>query len=152
MFDTLFVVLALSLGALAAPTQEGSMLRIPTSVLPLHTYATHKSVLRLLYSSSPLIPPPSKPSLSLRDVAVLTIVYRYCMIMPKDAHTDVGASEYLGGMTTYFSAEGRQDGSQGQFPTDLWGNVELKTATTANGKCIQRKSLLPLRRCVDQCG
>ncbi|KAG8732081.1 hypothetical protein FRC12_019449, partial [Ceratobasidium sp. 428] len=55
------------------------------------------------------------------------------MIMPRYAHTDIGASEYPGGMQTYCSPGGRFDDSQGELPIDFWSNAEVSTAGGQNG-------------------
>lgn len=55
------------------------------------------------------------------------------MIMPRDPHTNIGDSEYPGGMKTYCSPSGRYSTIQGQLPPDFWSNVEFKTGTSSRG-------------------
>jgi hypothetical protein len=47
------------------------------------------------------------------------------MIMPLNAHTDIGDSEHTGGMKTYCSPAGRYSDQQGQLPAEFWSNVSF---------------------------
>jgi len=68
------------------------------------------------------------------NIAYITDVNTFCMIMPRDAHTDIGDSEHPGGMQTYCSPNGRYDEVlQGLLPADFWRNVELNTNPGING-------------------
>ncbi|KAF8622305.1 hypothetical protein AX15_007116 [Amanita polypyramis BW_CC] len=58
----------------------------------------------------------------------------YCIIVPKDSHTNIGDSEYNGGETTYCSAAGRSSPDQGQLSNNFWRNVEYKTGNGVNGE------------------
>jgi hypothetical protein len=60
------------------------------------------------------------------------------MIMPRNAHTDIGDSEYPGGEQTYCSKTARTSEKQGTLPDNFWSNVELNTAY-GSGKYIQRE-------------
>lgn len=63
--------------------------------------------------------------------------------MPRHAHTDIGDSEFPGGMKTYCSPSGRSDPKQGQLPGDFWSNVAFKTGLGPKGKkYAQRESLI----------
>ncbi|CAE6498175.1 unnamed protein product [Rhizoctonia solani] len=46
------------------------------------------------------------------NTVYVTDANKYCMIMPRDAHTNIGDSEHPGGMKTYCSSAGRYDNSQ----------------------------------------
>ncbi|KAF9048860.1 hypothetical protein BJ165DRAFT_1580357 [Panaeolus papilionaceus] len=79
----------------------------------------------------------ASPALEARQ-AVDNIVYvtdssKFCMIMPRYEHTNIGDSEYPGGMKTYCSPAGRYDTQQGQLPSDFWSNVEFKAGTSSRG-------------------
>ncbi|KAG8958056.1 hypothetical protein FRC00_003102, partial [Tulasnella sp. 408] len=66
------------------------------------------------------------------NMVQITSTTDYCMIVPKDKHTDIGDSEYPGGMTTYCSNP--TDPSQGTFASNFWKKVTLKKAKGKNGK------------------
>lgn len=86
-------------------------------------------------SATPAYP---ENAIQARDAAVDNIVYvtdanKFCMIMPRDAHTNIGDSEHPGGMKTYCSPAGRYDNKQGQLPADFWSNVAFKSGKGVNG-------------------
>ncbi|KAF8748929.1 hypothetical protein RHS01_10442 [Rhizoctonia solani] len=56
-----------------------------------------------------------------------------CMIMPRDAHTNIGDSEHPGGMKTYCSSSGRYDNSQGKLPDNFWSNIAFASGTSSRG-------------------
>ncbi|KAG8892004.1 hypothetical protein FRC00_012836 [Tulasnella sp. 408] len=66
------------------------------------------------------------------NIVKITSTTDYCMIVPKDKHTNIGDSEHPGGMTTYCSKP--TDPSQGTFPANFWTKVTLKKAKGKNGK------------------
>ncbi|KAF4609562.1 hypothetical protein D9613_012294 [Agrocybe pediades] len=53
----------------------------------------------------------------------------YCLVVPKNANTNVGDSEQPGGTTVYCSAAARYSDLQGLLASDFWSNVEYKTGT-----------------------
>ncbi|KAJ7177026.1 hypothetical protein C8R46DRAFT_1346918 [Mycena filopes] len=59
--------------------------------------------------------------------------HKFCMIMPRSAHTDIGASEHPGGMKTYCSHEGRYSADQGELPDDFWSHVKFEQGQGKNG-------------------
>ncbi|KDR78653.1 hypothetical protein GALMADRAFT_244124 [Galerina marginata CBS 339.88] len=70
--------------------------------------------------------------------AVDNIVYvtdsnQFCMIMPRNPHTNIGDSEAPGGMKTYCSPAGRYSPDQGQLPPDFWSNVAFTSGTSSRG-------------------
>ncbi|KAH8831876.1 hypothetical protein DL96DRAFT_1589285 [Flagelloscypha sp. PMI_526] len=68
------------------------------------------------------------------NIVYVTDANKFCMIMPRNPHTDIGDSEHPGGMKTYCSPAGRYDKPlQGQLPGDFWSNVAFKTGTSSNG-------------------
>ncbi|TFK73258.1 hypothetical protein BDN72DRAFT_834915 [Pluteus cervinus] len=80
----------------------------------------------------------ASPTLLEARQAVDNIVYvtddqNYCMIMPRDPHTNIGDSEHPGGMKTYCSPSGRYSSDQGQLPIDFWSSVSFKTGSGKNG-------------------
>ncbi|KAJ7041653.1 hypothetical protein C8F04DRAFT_1031406 [Mycena alexandri] len=58
----------------------------------------------------------------------------FCMIMPRDPHTDIGTSEHPGGMQTYCSAQGHYSSQQGKLPDDFWSYVKFEEGLGKNGK------------------
>ncbi|EAU85245.1 hypothetical protein CC1G_10031 [Coprinopsis cinerea okayama7 len=82
---------------------------------------------------------PASPAVELEaratpdNIVYITDAQKYCMIMPKNPHTNIGDSEYPGGMTTYCSPQGKYDPSQGTLPANVWSNVEFKTGRSASG-------------------
>ncbi|KAG9091170.1 hypothetical protein FRC07_011900, partial [Ceratobasidium sp. 392] len=67
------------------------------------------------------------------NVVYVTDAKKFCMIMPRYPKTNIGASEYPGGMKTYCSPDGRYDYKQGKFPTKFWSNVEFKSGKSKRG-------------------
>ncbi|KAF4613848.1 hypothetical protein D9613_008078 [Agrocybe pediades] len=67
------------------------------------------------------------------NIVYVTDANNFCMIMPRDPHTNIGDSEHPGGMKTYCSPSGRYSPDQGQLPSDFWSNVEFKTGTSSRG-------------------
>lgn len=57
----------------------------------------------------------------------------YCLILPRDPHTNVGDSEYSGGMRSYCSASGRDNDSQGLLPDDFWSESEYRSVRGEKG-------------------
>jgi len=98
------------------------------------TVATLFSVSVLSVAASPAGP----DMLEARAAAADNIVYvtdtsKYCMIMPKDAHTTIGDSEHAGGEKTYCSPAGRYSSTQGQLPSNFWSNIAFKSGKGKNG-------------------
>ncbi|PFH45950.1 hypothetical protein AMATHDRAFT_115818, partial [Amanita thiersii Skay4041] len=67
------------------------------------------------------------------NIVYVTDANKFCMIMPRYEHTNIGDSEYPGGTKTYCSPAGRYSTSQGQLPPDWWSNVEFKTGYSSAG-------------------
>ncbi|KAK7044061.1 hypothetical protein VNI00_007776 [Paramarasmius palmivorus] len=67
------------------------------------------------------------------NIVYVTDANKYCMIMPRDAHTNIGDSEHPGGMMTYCSEAGKYDNSQGTIPNGFWKNVEFKSGISERG-------------------
>ncbi|KAG5643276.1 hypothetical protein DXG03_001243 [Asterophora parasitica] len=68
------------------------------------------------------------------NIVSITNANSFCMIMPRDPHTNIGDSEHPGGMKTYCSAAGRTSPQQGQLPAGFWRDVQYKTGNGKNGK------------------
>ncbi|KAJ2934694.1 hypothetical protein H1R20_g2396, partial [Candolleomyces eurysporus] len=77
------------------------------------------------------------------NIVYVTNAQAFCMIMPRDPHTNIGDSEHPGGMKTYCSPGGKYDSSQGTLPANFWSNVEFKTGTSSRGVtgCIRPETL-----------
>lgn len=58
----------------------------------------------------------------------------FCLVVPKDAHTNVGDSEYPGGETVYCSAKAKTSPLQGDLASNFWSNVEFVSKTGVNGQ------------------
>ncbi|KAF7377928.1 putative allergen protein [Mycena sanguinolenta] len=80
----------------------------------------------------------------------VTSTTNYCMIMPRNAHTNIGDSEQTGGMRSYCSASAHSSPSQGTLPGNFWRarEVAFKSGNGKNGKkyaqltgCINASSL-----------
>jgi len=67
------------------------------------------------------------------NIVYVTDATSFCMIMPRDPHTNIGDSEHPGGMKTYCSPAGRYSTQQGQLPADFWSNVAFKSGTSSRG-------------------
>ncbi|KAJ3511373.1 hypothetical protein NLJ89_g4134 [Agrocybe chaxingu] len=79
------------------------------------------------------------------NIVYVTDANLFCMIMPRNPHTNIGDSEYPGGMKTYCSPAGRYSSQQGQLPPDFWSNVEFKTGYSSRGaRFAQRKTIAKL--------
>ncbi|KAJ7833367.1 hypothetical protein B0H14DRAFT_1166573 [Mycena olivaceomarginata] len=74
-----------------------------------------------------------QPRAAVDNIVYVTSTDKFCMIMPRDPHTNIGDSEHPGGMKTYCSPNGRYDSSQGQLPAEFWSNVAFKSGTGKNG-------------------
>ncbi|KAF9029693.1 hypothetical protein BDZ89DRAFT_950364 [Hymenopellis radicata] len=76
------------------------------------------------------------PSAAPDNIVDVTSVDKFCLIVPRTAHTSIGDSEHPGGMQTYCSPHGHTDPKQGYLPADFWreGQVAFKSATGKNGK------------------
>jgi len=59
---------------------------------------------------------------------------KFCMIMPRKAHTNIGDSESPGGTKTYCSASGKTSSSQGTLPSNFWTKVAFKSGKGKHGK------------------
>ncbi|KAH6909789.1 hypothetical protein BKA70DRAFT_176202 [Coprinopsis sp. MPI-PUGE-AT-0042] len=57
----------------------------------------------------------------------------YCLIVPKEEHTEIGESEQPGGTTTYCSSNARYDDTQGEIPAGFWSQVDHATRSGVNG-------------------
>ncbi|KAG9088362.1 hypothetical protein FS749_002224 [Ceratobasidium sp. UAMH 11750] len=81
---------------------------------------------------------PNGPLATRADPAPDNIVYvtdanKFCMIMPRNPHTNIGDSETPGGMKTYCSPNGLYNNAQGKLPANFWSNVEFKSGTSKRG-------------------
>ncbi|KAG5731301.1 hypothetical protein E4T56_gene8147 [Termitomyces sp. T112] len=68
------------------------------------------------------------------NIVSITDANNHCVIVPRNAHTNVGDSEHPGGMKTYCSSAARFSSSQGQLPAHFWRNVEFKEGKGKHGK------------------
>jgi len=78
-------------------------------------------------SSSPLLAGRATPD----NTVFVASTTSYCMIVPRNPHTSIGASETTGGEQSYCSSP--TDPSQGQIPSDFWSNVAFSNAPGQNG-------------------
>ncbi|KAG8789030.1 hypothetical protein FRC12_013979 [Ceratobasidium sp. 428] len=60
---------------------------------------------------------------------------KFCLILPRDAKTTIGASESSKSkMKSFCSPAGRTSDLQGELPKNFWKKVTYKTGTGKNGK------------------
>lgn len=60
----------------------------------------------------------------------------------RDPHTNIGDSEYSGGMTSYCSAAAKTSDLQGELASNFWESVDYTTGKGVNGeRYVQRVSL-----------
>ncbi|KAK7052503.1 allergen protein [Favolaschia claudopus] len=74
-----------------------------------------------------------RPRAAADNTVYVTSADEFCMIMPRDEHTNIGDSEHPGGMKTYCSPNGHYDDSQGTLPANFWKNVDFQTGSGQNG-------------------
>ncbi|KAF8150956.1 hypothetical protein B0H34DRAFT_158271 [Crassisporium funariophilum] len=65
------------------------------------------------------------------NIVIVNDANNFCMIMPRYAHTNIGDSEYTGGMKTYCSPAAHSSPDQGQLPPDFWSNVEFRSGISS---------------------
>jgi len=83
--------------------------------------------------STPAVPNGLHARQDVQNVVYVTDLDFFCMIMPRDPHTNIGDSKHPGGMKTYCSSHGRYSSQQGQLPVDFWNGVEFETGGGSNG-------------------
>ncbi|KEP52901.1 allergen protein [Rhizoctonia solani 123E] len=69
---------------------------------------------------------PLEPRAAPDNTVLVESTSKYCMIMPRIAHTNIGDSESEGQMQSYCSASARYDNSQGKLPNNFWKKVTYK--------------------------
>ncbi|KAJ7485915.1 hypothetical protein FB451DRAFT_1169136 [Mycena latifolia] len=74
-----------------------------------------------------------QPRIADDNIVSITDEKKFCMIMPRSAHTNIGDSERPGGMKTYCSSEGRYSSEKGLLPDNFWSDVTFRTGTGKNG-------------------
>ncbi|CUA66957.1 hypothetical protein RSOLAG22IIIB_02865 [Rhizoctonia solani] len=84
------------------------------------------SAVFLTLSASLALASPLSPRAAPDNTVRIDSASKYCMIMPRKAHTDIGTSESEGQMQSYCSASARTDESQGLLPNDFWTKVTYK--------------------------
>ncbi|KAB5592793.1 putative effector protein [Ceratobasidium theobromae] len=76
--------------------------------------------------------------LQLRAAPDNTVLIRseteYCMIMPRQPHTNIGDSESDGQMQAFCSALAQSNLSQGVFPDSFWHSVTFASGTGQSGQ------------------
>jgi len=75
-----------------------------------------------------------QPRVAADNIVYITDSITFCMIMPRYAHTNIGDSEYPGGMKTYCSPAGVYSSEQGQLPAQFWSNVAFTTGNGPSGR------------------
>ncbi|KAF8608158.1 hypothetical protein BDV93DRAFT_466432 [Ceratobasidium sp. AG-I] len=79
--------------------------------------------------ASPLVPRAAPD-----NTVLVSSTTKFCMIMPRKAHTTIGNSESPGQMRSYCSASARTSNAQGLFPAKFWTKVTYKSGTGKTGK------------------
>lgn len=67
------------------------------------------------------------------NIVAINSAESYCVIMPRDAHTNIGDSETAGGMQTYCTASARTSDQQGLLPSNFFSNVDFQSGTSSSG-------------------
>jgi len=82
------------------------------------------------------------------NTVVVDSAQDYCLIVPRDAHTNIGDSEHPGGTTSYCSAAAKTSELQGTLSSDFWSNVDFTEGQGVNGEryaqltgCIRPETL-----------
>ncbi|KDR79456.1 hypothetical protein GALMADRAFT_243546 [Galerina marginata CBS 339.88] len=80
---------------------------------------------------------PNPLGLGKRAAADNTVIVRgvddFCLVVTRNANTDVGDSEQPGGMQSYCTTTAHFSSDQGVIPKDFWRNVEFTTGNGYNG-------------------
>ncbi|KAF8608157.1 hypothetical protein BDV93DRAFT_519219 [Ceratobasidium sp. AG-I] len=79
--------------------------------------------------ASPLIPRASPD-----NTVVVSSTSKYCLIMPRKAHTNIGDSESTGQMQSYCTASARTSNAQGLLPNGFFTKATFKSGTGKTGK------------------
>ncbi|KAF5310161.1 hypothetical protein D9619_010237 [Psilocybe cf. subviscida] len=74
------------------------------------------------------------------NTVIVNGVDNYCLVFPRDQHTNVGDSEYPGGMTVYCSDAAHTSPLQGTIPPGFWTNVAYSQGV-GSGRYAQRQDL-----------
>ncbi|KAL0945467.1 hypothetical protein HGRIS_000956 [Hohenbuehelia grisea] len=67
------------------------------------------------------------------NIVLIASTEKYCMVLPRTPHTNIGDSEHPGGMKTYCTSSAKYSRNQGDLPGDFWSQVELKSGLGRNG-------------------
>jgi len=86
-----------------------------------------------LFVPSGVLASPSSGKQSVDNIVYVTSADKFCMIVPRQPHTDIGVSEQPGGMKTYCSPAARYSSQQGQLPPDFWSNVAFESGSSSSG-------------------
>ncbi|KAG9122287.1 hypothetical protein FRC07_001409 [Ceratobasidium sp. 392] len=92
------------------------------------------SYVLLAFTATAALASPFRPRAAPDNTVTVESTTKYCLIVPRDAHTNIGDSESEGKMQSYCSAEARTDNSQGLLPNDFWKRVTFKTGNGKNGR------------------
>ncbi|KAF8608161.1 hypothetical protein BDV93DRAFT_519223 [Ceratobasidium sp. AG-I] len=80
----------------------------------------------LAFSATLALASPLQPRAAPDNTVIVTSTTNYCLIMPREPHTNIGDSESPGKMQSFCSPSAHSDGSQGQLPADFWNSVTYK--------------------------
>ncbi|KAL1712850.1 hypothetical protein EV715DRAFT_259051 [Schizophyllum commune] len=98
-----------------------------------HIMFNLRNILLATLLAAPALAASIAPRAAADNIVYVTDKDNFCMIMPRDKHTNIGDSEHPGGMKTFCSPSGRYDKSQGPLPADFWTNVKFKSGNGRNG-------------------
>lgn len=101
------------------------MVRCPTaflSVTALSVMATHAWPSHLASRADP------------DNTVSITDTTTYCLILPREPHTNIGDSEHPGGMKSHCTASAKTSPEQGDLSSDFWINVALESGNGKNGQ------------------
>ncbi|KAF8153778.1 hypothetical protein B0H34DRAFT_676695 [Crassisporium funariophilum] len=67
------------------------------------------------------------------NTAVCDSVQKHCLIVPKNAHTNIGNSEQSGGTTCYCTSGAKNSPQQGNLPGNFWKNAAYSQGKGSKG-------------------
>ncbi|KAH7334664.1 hypothetical protein B0J17DRAFT_770245 [Rhizoctonia solani] len=84
------------------------------------------SAVLLTLSATLALASPLEPRAAPDNTVLIESTSKYCMIMPRQPHTNIGDSESEGRMRSYCSTSAKTSDSQGKLPNNFWKKVTYK--------------------------
>ncbi|XP_006458991.1 hypothetical protein AGABI2DRAFT_200889 [Agaricus bisporus var. bisporus H97] len=102
-------------------------------MLFLELLALGMPVVSFAYPHNPMKSPSLRRDVQADNTVKVVGPEDYCLVMPRDPHTNIGDSEYPGGTQVFCSSIARSADEQGLLPDNFWENVELHADQGVNG-------------------